>query len=89
MLKLGTNNRMDTKLDLLTEKIELLITKLENTQAENKRLKEENSTLSTDLQAYKQDYETLKLSSTDKNEVVKTKLTTILSRLDQLEEIAS
>lgn len=89
MLKSGTNKKMEAKLDLLTEKIELLITKLETIQAENKQLKEDNSVLSADLQTYKSDYDNLKLSSTDKNEVVKTKLTTILNRLNQLEELAS
>ena len=80
---------MDTKLDLLTEKIELLITKMETIQAENRQLKEDKKSLFAELQTYKRDYESIKLSSTDKNEVVKTKLTTILNRLDQLEEIAS
>ncbi len=80
---------MDAKLDILSEKIELLITKLETLQTENKQLKEDNNRLSADIQTYKHDYEALKLSSTDKNEVVKTKLTTILNRLDQLEELAS
>ncbi len=89
MLKLGINNKMDSKLDLLSEKIELLITKLENLQSENKQLKEDKLTLSADMQTYKNNYEELKLSSSDKNEVVKTKLTTILNRLGQLEELAS
>ncbi len=80
---------MDTKFELLTEKIELLITKLETIQTENKELKEENNNLSAELQRYKRDYDSLKISSTDNNDRVKTKLTTILNRLDQLEELAS
>ena len=80
---------MDSKLNQLTEKIELLITKLEKLQAENKQLKEENQSLISQMNSHKTNFESLKLRSSDDNEKVKTKLTTILNRLDQLEELAS
>lgn len=77
------------KLDILAEKIEQMINKLEKLEKENSELVSENSRLKNDLHCYKKEYDSLKLNNTDKTESVKTKLTTILNRLEQLEEIAS
>lgn len=77
------------KLDILAEKIEQMITKLEKLEKENSELLAENSKLKNDLHVYRKEYDSFKLNNVDKTESVKTKLTTILNRLEQLEEIAS
>jgi regulator of replication initiation timing len=80
---------MSNKLNLLLDKIEDLIEKVETLQESNKTLKSENRQLKIELSKLSKANKNLKLGSSDKTDVLKTRLTGILNRLDQLEELAS
>jgi len=80
---------MSDKLNLLLDKIESLIKKVENLQEINNTLKSENKQLKIELTKFSKTNQSLELASSDKTELIKTRLISILSRLDQLEEITS
>lgn len=77
------------KLTLLEEKIEALVSRVERLQKENIELKDKNNVLDEQLATIQKEYEQLKVSDNDRSEKVKTKLTLILNRLNELEQIAS
>lgn len=80
---------MSKKLDKLIERVEKLIERVETLQDENSTIKKENRKIRSELMALQKDKKSLMLSATDQSDTVKTKLTRILNRLDQLEELAS
>ncbi len=79
---------MNDKLDLLASKIERVVERLEAMTVENRSLKQQNKSLSDELNQLRKDFDVLKLSSADRSENARTKLTNILHRLDQLESVA-
>ena len=80
---------MDEKLDLLVEKVERVAELLDATRAHNAELKEENSRLKSELADAARELESLKLTSADQAGRTRTKLLTVLDRLDQLEKLGS
>ena len=80
---------MMDKLHLLEQKIDTLIQTLTSVKEENAQLKANNESMGKELSDLKKEYDLIKLSENDKNEKMKTSLTRILSRLDELEQIAS
>ena len=80
---------MSDKLNLLFDKIESLIEKVEELQEKNNILKSENKQLAAEVAKFSKANQNLELASSDKTDIIKTRLKSILNRLDQLEEIAS
>ncbi|MEW6413006.1 MAG: cell division protein ZapB [Candidatus Zixiibacteriota bacterium] len=79
---------MNDKLDLLAEKIEKVVQRLEAMTVENRSLKQQNKSLTGELNQLRKDFDVLKLSAADQSENARTKLTSILHRLDQLESVS-
>ncbi len=80
---------MDEKLDLLFEKVERVADLLDATRRHNAELKEENSRLITELTEVNRELEALKLNSADQAGRTRTKLITVLDRLEQLEKLGA
>jgi len=79
---------MADKLELLAQKVDQVIDRLESVTEENKNLKKANRELTRELARLRKEYDGLKVSLADKSDTVKTKLTGILDRLDQLQAMA-
>ena len=77
------------KLELLEQKIDSLIQALADVKAENETLKTANETLEKQFSDLQKEYEQVKLTENDQTEKMKTSLTRILNRLNELEQIAS
>ena len=80
---------MKDKLELLSDKVEKVCQLVEILQDENHTLKEYNTILEQDLSKFRKENEELKIKLADQSDSVKTKLTGVLNRLEQLEEISS
>ena len=78
---------MDEKLDLLFEKIERVADMLEASRKHNAELEQENDRLKTQLVETNRELETSKLTSADQAGRTRTKLLSVLDRLDQLEKL--
>jgi hypothetical protein len=80
---------MDEKLDLLVEKVERVAGLLEATRAHNAELKEENTRLKAELAEATRELESLRLDAADQAGRTRTKLMTVLDRLEQLEKLGA
>jgi len=78
---------MGDKFNLLEEKVDQVLELLDKLKAENKNLKEENNRLLTELNQIRDSFEDYKLVHADQSNRVKEKLTTVLSRVEELEQI--
>ncbi|HWR82335.1 MAG TPA: cell division protein ZapB [Candidatus Deferrimicrobium sp.] len=75
------------KLDLLAKRVEQLVAVLQNVKQENLVLKQENAGLAAELAALKAECRELRLGRADRSEQVRTRLTAILGRLEELESL--
>ncbi len=80
---------MTEKFSLLEEKVEKVIEELNRLRGDNKSLKAKNIDLKSELAQLNETVELLRRSHSDQSEAVKSRLTTVLDRLTQLESIAS
>jgi hypothetical protein len=80
---------MDVKLTEIAVKVERLLGDLNQYRLENDSLKTDNDELKVKLSGLEKEYRTLKLSSADQSEVVRTKLGRILNHLSELEDLRS
>ena len=75
-------------MNVLAGKLDQFIASYEQLRQLNLSLHQENAQLKDELQKIRREYDTLRASESDRSEAVRTKLTSILSRLDQLENLA-
>ncbi|MBD3333737.1 cell division protein ZapB [candidate division GN15 bacterium] len=80
---------MNDKLEQLTHKIETVCSLVESLRKENSELKEANERYRTELESLKKEHEELQLKNADQSEAVRSRLSTVLNRLDELESMAS
>ncbi len=71
----------------LREKVERILTLLEHVKQENRSLREENKKLREQLSSIQKEYNNFKLKDADKAQNVKSKLISILDRLEELESL--
>jgi len=75
------------KLQQLSLKVERLIKWLEQLRQDNKNLQAENAELKNELSKLRDDVFALKQTRADQSQIVKTRLSGILDRLEELEQI--
>ncbi len=80
---------MEDKLEQLTKKIETVCSLVEMLRKENAELKETNEQQRTELEQLRKQHEELQLKSADQSEAVRSRLSTVLNRLDELEGMTS
>ncbi len=78
---------MSEKLELLEQKVSQVLSRIEELKADNDLLREANVELKDKLVGLKRDFDALKLEQNDLADRVKTKLISILSRVEELEKI--
>lgn len=78
---------MSDKIKLLEEKVSQVLGKLDGIQDENARLKDQNSALKAELTELQQEFKQFQLQQNDRSEQVKSKLATLLGRIEELEQI--
>jgi len=78
---------MSDKLKLLEEKVGRILDKLNDLKNENVSLKQENAGLKGELDDLKQTFKQFRLEQNDQAEQVKSKLATLLARIEELEQI--
>lgn len=78
---------MSEKITLLEEKIGQVLGKLDGIQSENASLKEQNAGLKAELTDLQQAFKAFQLQHNDRSEQVKSKLATLLGRIEELEQI--
>jgi regulator of replication initiation timing len=78
---------MTDKFKLLEEKIGQVLKKLERLKDANTSLQAENSGLKGELTGLRQEFHEFRLDHNDKAEEVKSKLVTLLGRIEELEKI--
>ncbi len=76
---------MGDSLTLLEKKVELVLNLVDQLRDENRTLTEENAILKSELTNIKRLSRNLKVSHSDQSEVLKTKLNSVLSRVEELE----
>jgi len=77
---------MSDRLELLDKKISQVLDRLENLKQDNASLKEENAVLKSQLGQLQQDIDSMKLSQNDQAEVIRSKLVSVLGRIEELEK---
>lgn len=77
---------MKEKLDQITKKIQLVAELLERAKLENTDLKGSNDSLRKELAKARKDLEVIGLSRMDQTDKVKTKLSSVLKKLEELEQ---
>lgn len=80
---------MDEKLEQLLTKVERVGQLVDTLKTDNGQLRAENQTLKGDLSRLQKEMETIKLSSSDHSDAIKSKLGRVLERLEQLETISA
>lgn len=78
---------MGDKLELLEQKIEAVIERLERLRNENSDLKASNTDMKKELGGIRKQYDSARLGQVDQSELVKSKLVSILDRLNELEKL--
>ena len=78
---------MSDKIALLEEKIGQVLSRLDDLQNENALLKERNAGLSGELAELQQAFKEFRLDRNDRAEQVKSKLATLLGRIEELEQV--
>ena len=73
--------------DDLRKKVEEVLAQLEQLRQSNSALAVENSELQAELARIKRGYHTAKLSQADQSDVAKTKLSSVLERIRELETL--
>jgi len=77
---------MSDRLELLDKKISQVLDRLENLKQDNASLKEENAVLKSQLGQLQQDIDSMELSQNDQAEVIRSKLVSVLGRIEELEK---
>jgi len=80
---------MGDKLNLIEDKVDAVLEIIDRVRAEKAILTEENSRLKTEIAQLQKQFSSLKLAKSDNNDAVRTKLATVLSRVEELESLAS
>jgi cell division septum initiation protein DivIVA len=75
-------------LNQLSGKLDQFIASYEQLKQQNLGLHQENEQLKEEMQKLRREYDALRTTESDRSEALRTKLTSILSRLDQLENLA-
>ncbi len=78
---------MTDKFKLLEDKIGQVLQKLEQLKDDNVALQGENGQLKGELTGLRQEFHQFQLDHNDKVEAVKSKLVTLLGRIEELEKI--
>ncbi len=78
---------MSGKLESFAEKVEKVLALLDKVKSENASLKQENAELRAKMASINKECRKLKLGSADQSEAVKSRLTSVLSRLEELESL--
>ncbi|MCD6248809.1 MAG: cell division protein ZapB [candidate division Zixibacteria bacterium] len=78
---------MTDKIKLLEDKVGQVLGRLDELQGENVSLKEQNTGLKSELVELQQTFKQFKLENNDRAEQVKSKLATLLARIEELEQI--
>ncbi len=78
---------MSDKITLLEEKVGQVLSRMDSLQSENLSLKDQNSGLKSELAELQQAFKDFRLDHNDRAEQVKTKLTSLLGRIEELEQI--
>ena len=77
----------EEKIKQLASQVDKLVAWLEQVRKENEQFRSENTELKQEIQQLRNEVFSLKQDKADRSQVVKTKLTSILDRLDELEQI--
>lgn len=80
---------MRDSLSLVESKVEAVLALVEKIKQEKAALADENDQLKIELAQLRKQFSALKLQKTDQNDDVRSKLQLILSRVDELEGMAS
>ena len=78
---------MSDKITLLEEKVGQVLSRMDDLHEENISLKEQNAGLKGELAELQQAFKEFRLDHNDRTEQVKTKLTSLLGRIEELEQI--
>lgn len=78
---------MPDNIRVLETKISQVLEKLETLKAENGELHAENRMLRSQLNGLKQEFDRFRMEHNDQVEAVKSKLATLLGRIEELEQI--
>jgi regulator of replication initiation timing len=78
---------MPSKFESLAEKVEKVLALLDKVKGENALLKQENAELRVEMTGIKKECRQLRLGSADQSEAAKSRLTSVLSRLEELESL--
>ena len=78
---------MSDKIMLLEEKVGQVLSRLDGLHSENVTLKEQNDGLKSELAELQQAFKVFQLEHNDRAEQVKSKLTALLGRIEELEQI--
>ena len=80
-------NVTDT-LDQISQKVDQLLRVVKNLKVENASFQEENKQLKAQLAGLNKEQKSLSIKSADQSELVRSKMQSVLSRLDELEKLA-
>ena len=78
---------MADKFQMLEDKVGKVLQKVEALTGENKTLKSDNAQLESELTGLKQEFKQFRLQQNDQAEAVKSKLASLLGRIEELEKI--
>ena len=78
---------MADKLKALEDKINQILERMEQIRKQNQELQDDNISLKADLVKARRALEALQLLENDRSEIIRTKLTSVLGRIDELESI--
>ena len=78
---------MSDKYTLLEEKVSQVLERLDGLKTENTSLQQENTALKGELSGLRQEFHRFRLEHNDQNEAVRSKLATLLSRIEELERM--
>ncbi len=79
---------MQGKLELLAERVEKVLGLLDRVKHENLSLKQENERFKAELVGLRKECRELKLENADRSQAVKSKLMSVLDRLEELESFS-
>lgn len=80
---------MGDKLTLVESKVEAVLELVEKIKNDKAVLTDDNDRLKIELAQIRKQFSALKLEKTDKNDAIRSKLQLVLSRVDELESLAS
>lgn len=79
---------MNDKLTQIENRVEQVLSLVEELRVDNRKLREQNESLKAEMAELRREFDTLQLTHNDQTGAVRSRLTSVLNRIEELESLS-